>query len=442
MLRRSLVLVFSCCVLTVAVGCDLLDPARPTVHPDTNVFGNLLEVTRGEADSGMWWAKVRVGVPRAFSKAEAESGHPTPVVEQGLIAEVLITADTVVIAGGGPGFIEDINPGTEVVVIPVMGSTRMVGTSNITVEASYFTDFEAFRRWQLPGLATAEDALDQVEDPSRINSAGVEHAPVPIAGGRVLYFSARLRPPSSGESSWLGARREGLVEPEGQGVAVERSFRAVLDEGGWSEAEPVRFPNLDEGASLRLSWVSEDETRCLVTVSEGEAASWIGAAARASAAEPWGPIERLEQLGEGAVADGAYLRGSSTKIVFTAWLESPGSHLMLHDPKAEESPLLLDPSVNTAANEWGARTGPANELFFNRDDRQFVLAEGTVREIAPPGPHRMIMTEAAPTADGGWLFVCMPKYRPVELDWDISVARWSAEDGTIGKPVPVDDWRP
>ena len=140
MLRRSKLV---CVLLAVvaAVGCDLLDPARPTIQGDTTLFGNLLEVVRVEGDDEAWQARVRVGVPRAFAKAEVAGGKPTPTLEEGLIADVRVTTETVVLVEGRPAFVEDINPGSEVVVLPVPGTTRMMGTSNLTVDASYLTDF-------------------------------------------------------------------------------------------------------------------------------------------------------------------------------------------------------------------------------------------------------------------------------------------------------------
>lgn len=440
MLRRS-----AGTLLLIAValaGCDLLNPDRPTVHGDTTLFGNLLEVQRAEGDDEAWWAKVRIGVPRAFAKAEAAEGKPTPTLEEGLVADVRVTSETVVLANGSPAFVEDIAPGSEVVVEPIPGSTRMVGTSNMTVEAEYLTDFETYRRWQLPGLAMPGDQLDDAEDPSRIRSAGVEHAPIPVGDGSVLYFAARLRPPAMSGGRWLGARREGLTEPGPNEPAVERSYRTELTESGWSPPQPVRFDGLDEAIVVRVSWVSSDETNCLVTVVSPDGVSWIGRSERQSAAAPWGPVVRIDALGEGNCDDGVYLAGSRSKIVFAAnWAGNPQSDLVLYDPTVAETPQLLTPPINSAASEWGARVGPKNELFFVRGDRQMALLGGGVQEVRLPTPHRAVVTEAVPTADGTWVFLCRPEYWPVELDQDIWVARWVG-GGRLGEPVPVDDWRP
>jgi hypothetical protein len=265
--------------VVATVACDLLDPARPTIQGDTTLFGNLLEVGRVEGDDEAWQVRVRVSVPRAFAKAEVAGGKPTPTLEEGLIADVRVTTETVVLVEGRPAFVEDINPGSEVVVLPVPGTTRMMGTSNLTVDASYLTDFTTYRRWQLPGLPSPEGELDRRTDPARINSAGVEHAAVPVGDGSVLYFAARLRPPVRDGEPLLGARRDGLVEPGPGEPGMERSYRTELSPSGWTAPQLVRFPGLDETAVARVSWVSEGD-RLLVTVASLEGSSWIGRSER------------------------------------------------------------------------------------------------------------------------------------------------------------------
>lgn len=441
MLRRSKLV---CVLLAVvaAVGCDLLDPARPTIQGDTTLFGNLLEVGQVEGDDEAWQVRVRVGVPRAFAKAEVAGGKPTPTLEEGLIADVRVTTETVVLVEGRPAFVEDINPGSEVVVLPVPGTTRMMGTSNLTVDASYLTDFTTYRRWQLPGLPSPEGEIDRRNDPARINSAGVEHAAVPVGDGSVLYFAARLRPPVRDGEPWLGARRDGLVEPGPGEPGMERSYRTELSPSGWTAPQLVRFPGLDETAVVRVSWVSEEETVCLVTVASLDGSSWIGRSERPSKGASWGEVARVEALGEGSAEDGVYLAGSASKIVFTAnWAGNPQTDLVLFDPNVSDTPQLLTPPINTPASEWGARVGPNNELLFVRGDRQLALFEGTLRQVRIPTPHRAVVTEVAPATVGEWVFLCRPSYQPVEVDQDIWVARWVGS-GRLGEPVPVDDWHP
>lgn len=421
-------------------ACDLLDPARPMTHPDTEVFGNLIDLEQVERDGPAWLARVRVGMPRAFLRAEQHDGRPTPSLEEGLVADVLVTSDTVVLAQGAAAPLENIALGSEVAVVPIVGTTRMLGTSNVTVEARYFTDFESFRRWQLPGLARPDDVEVVRDDPRMINSDGIERAPVPLANGRVLYFAARLRSPVSG-NEWLGARRDGLPQPSEGEVSVERVYRTELADDGWTPPAPVVFDGLEDAASVRLTWIDEDETSCLVTVENADG-TWAGAAERPASEGPWSSIERLAGLGEVATSDAHFLAGSRTKMVYVVQrLAGAPTDLWLFDPAVENSPMPLQPEVNTPASETSPRVGPANELFFTRGDRQFVLAAGTLWQLVAPGPHRTVITDAAPTGDGTWVFACIPNFRPIELDQDIYVAPWLG-DGRIGAPIAVDDWRP
>lgn len=436
--RNRTLALFATAVLLAS--CDLLDPARPMTHPDTEVFGNLIELEKVERNGPAWLARVRVGMPREFLRAEHDEGRPTPALEEGLVADVLVTGDTVVLAGGQTSSIENIALGSEVAVVPVVGTTRMIGTANVTVEARYFTDFDSYRRWQLPGLARPDDEEVVRDDPDLINSDGIERSPLPLAGGRVLYFAARLRPPVTG-SDWLGAPRNGLPRPGEGGVGVERPYRTELGLGGWAPPAPVIFDGLEDDEGVRLSWIDEEETICLVTVESPDGA-WVGSARRSSPGGPWGPIERLTDLGDVATSDAQYLAGSRTKMVYVVQrLPGAPTDLWLYDPALESNPMPLQPEVNSPAAERSPRVGPANELFFTRGDREFVLFGGDVRELRAPGPHRTVVTEAAPTSDGEWVFVCIPRFRPIELDQDIFVAPWLG-DGSVGPPIPVDDWRP
>jgi hypothetical protein len=434
--------VLSLMVVCLSVlGCDLLDPARPVAHPDTEIFGNLLEINRDGSGEPRWVVRVQIGVPRVLAKAETDEGRQAPPVEKGLIAEVVVNAGTVVLVGGRAGLIEDINPGTEVAVIPSVGTTRMLGTSVINVEARVFADFPSYALWQIPGLADPTDKGETRVDPKRINSDGVEHAPVPIAGGRVLYFSARFRMPEGADGIWAGAPREGLQEPAAGAITPENTYRTELADDGWRTPTLVHFAGVDEADSVRVSWVSEDETRCLLSV-EGDEGAWIGSTTRAAASAPWMTVERLSVLDEAHVSDAVYLAGSQSKFVFTVRgaANAPGD-LWLYDPGAEQTPLPLDPALNSAGSEWGPRVGPDNELFFSREDRQVIFKDKALNPVLVPGPHRRVVTEAAPTADGQWLFFCMPNYRPNELDQDIYVAKWIGGN-RLDEPIPVDDWRP
>jgi len=303
-------------------------------------------------------------------------------------------------------------------------------------------DFDTYRIWQLPGLAVDDNGSAPVEDPHRINSAGVEGAPVPVGDGSTLYFTSRLRAPAGPDGAWVGARRDGLHEPGPDNPSVERTYRSTLTEDGWSSPEIVVFPNLDGMAVVRITWIASDETSCLVTVMDADGSPWVGQSERNSAGNSWGEVQRLTGLGDGGPRDAVFLAGSRTKLVFSDSLGgNPSTDLLLLDPGVAETPQILTPPINTPASEWGARVGPGNQLFFVREDRQFMVDGSAVLPVGIPVRHRAVVTQVAPTDDGAWVFLCMPNYTPVELDQDIYVAPWIGEN-RLGAPVPVDDWRP
>jgi hypothetical protein len=423
-------------VLVAALGCDLLDPNRPTSYPDTNVFGNLLEVSEPAPDTGVVTVTVRVGVPRLLADSEEQVGKPTPTVEDALVAEIAVSADTLVLFNGEAATLAALAPGREIAALPVPGTTRMVGSDRVLVDASHLMDFDTYRRWQLPRLATAEETAPS-GDPARVNSSGVERSPVPAADGRVLYFAARWRAPALPGGSWHGVARDGLPAPDPDAAPAERTFRTEMGDDGWSVPELVTFPGIDGAVSQRVTWMAPDESLCLVSVRAADGTSWIGRVERSG--ETWSEPERLTELGDG-VADGVFLAGSRTKITF-ATARGGQSDLWLHDPKVEGSPLPREPRLNTAAEEVAPRTGPAGELYFTRDGRQLVLAGSSLLRVEVEGQHRALVSEANPTADGQWMFVTVPRFRPVEPDLDIRVAKVLA-DGRLGPPVAVDDWRP
>jgi hypothetical protein len=427
--------------LTLA-GCGLVDPARPVPYPDEPIFGNLLEV---EAVPGQpaQLVRIRAGVPRALSQAKEAERRPTPELEKGTVAEVQVVEDTIVVAGGRAADLKGFNPGTEVVALPLAGTTTMVGESTIRMTASHLFDFETYRRWRLPGLGGETAAGPEPEALRRISSGAIESSPVPLQGGRVLYFSSRLRLPVAPGQPLIGPPRPGLA-PAAEGESPpERPFRAELSASGWSEPQPVTFPGLEGAAVVRVSWVNEEETVCLVTVRQSAEPPWVGRSTRDKASAPWGAVERFNAAGEGYSEDATYLAGSKTKLTFV--IRAPASvhtDLVLLDPKLADAPQLLAPNINTAGDEWCPRVGPAGQLFFCRGDRQLLLAGGTVAPLLLPGPNRRMLTQANPTRDGKWVFFCAPNWTPVELDEDIYVAPWLPGTATLGEPVPVDDWRP
>jgi hypothetical protein len=428
----------------VLCGCGALDPERPVPQTDVPVYGNLLEVAPSPEGDGSQVVTIRFGAPRALSKAKEAEGRSAPAVEKGTMAEVTVTPDTVVLVGGSPSSLDAMQPGTEVVTLPVAGTTMMSGADRIFHESSMLMDFETYQRWQLPGLSS--DGGQQTElvgqSPDRINSAGIEHSPVPLAGGRVLYLAARKRAPVGAESPWLGAERAGLGDGDDQFGAPERSFRTELGEDGWSQPEPVGLPGLEEALVATVTWVDEDETECLVTVQHAGEPPWVGRSTRAGRDASWGAVERIESLGQGPASEAVYLAGSRSKIAFVSSGVGPaGGDIFLLDPDQKDVPWPLVPVINTSGHEWAPRVGPSNELLFCRADRQLMLAGQVVVPLRVPAPQRVVITEANPTRDGAWVFFVSPGYTPGELDQDIYVASWDRDQG-MGEAVPVDDWRP
>jgi len=427
-----------CCVmmLLAVVGCDLVDPMRPAPHADTDTFGNLIEAVPDPSEDGVWIATIRAGVPRALGRAE--QAPPTPDVSAGIVARVTVTRDTVVTVDDEPAFVMDIGPGTEVVAIPVPGTTTMLGEKELRFEAEQLMDFETYARWRLPKLELA-GADSPLEDPTRINSAGVEHGPVPVGDGRVLYFTARLRRPTEPGGSWIGAARDGLRPPGSDERVFERSFRTELGPDGWSTPAVVEIPGLEAAEQIQVTWVSADERTCMVTISESGGEPWVGVSTRSDTGQPWGVVDVVAATEGGDAYDAVMQYGSGGRMVFAS-TRNGSSDLFIFDPAAGPA-QPLQPSINTGGMEWCPRVGPTNELYFVRGNRQLRFQDGTLHEVRLPGPHRAVVIESEPSNDGAWLFMTAPKLRPAEPDLDIQVAPLEA-DGTLGTAIPIDDWRP
>lgn len=423
----------------LTTGCEFLDPARPTIQPDTEVFGSVLDIEEVPDEPGVWVVRLRVAPPRALDKAESDHGREAPDAEKGLTAEIRVDGDTVVFRGGMPARLVEINPGTEVVSIPAPGTTRMIGEKTVLHSAEFFSDFESYRRWRLPGLEVDDGPI--LDDVSVINTGGTEHAPVPLNGGRTLYFSGRLRRSVGGTAT--GAVRQGLAPVERDDHIPERSFRTELNEGGWSAPELVDFPGLESAAQVTVSWVDPTETMCLVTVrSLTEERPWAGRSERRSPNSAWGPVEPIEGLGEGDSFDPIFLAGSRTKILVVTARQGAGqTDLFLLNPDEGAEAMALEPRINTIGSEWGPRVGSDNELFFVRGDRQLLFMGGMVQPVYLDWPHRVLFSEAAPTEDGQWVFLTMTQLLAGEPGLDIWVSE-RREDGTLGFPVPIDAWRP
>ncbi len=426
--------------LVAAAGCNMVNPDRPQPQPDTIVYGTLIATTPDAKRPNTVVVRLRVQAPRELGKETMTKARPTPSIAEGITAEVAVGPDTVVLRKGEAAPSLSAFPvGTEMVALPVSGTTRMIGSKRVLCDASYLVDFTTYRQWRLPKLGEASPVAAQ-DDPARINSSGVEHSPVPLKGGRVLYFAAHLRAPWTAKGKPFGALRPGLPKPGGPLGLAERTYRTELTPKGWTPPKLVVFPGMDKDSVVRVSWMNEAETLCLVTVKEPGHPAWAGRSSRRSASKLWGPIERLDQLGKGDTEDAVYLAGSTSMISFSRTSSGKNSDLYLFMPKRGKA-MPLDPRINTPSPEWCPRVGPVNQLFFCRADRQLEYTKGAVHPLRLPGKFRQVLTEANPTRDGHWMFFCLPRYTPVELDQNIEVARWH-KDGSLGAPIPVDQWRP
>ncbi len=419
-------------------ACDFLNPARPTVQPDTEVFGHLISSEELPDNPGSFTVKLQVGSPRMVQKAAEAEGKGKPDGNSGIVAELLVAPSTVVLKSGMPATLDDFSAGSELVGIPVMGTTRMVGEKTILVSADLLCDFETYRLWRLPRLDGAKTEVR--EDPAMINSDGIEHAPVPLDGGRILYFSARLRQGNE-KGVWLGARRDGLMPGEGADFALERTYRTEWTKEGWSKPILQVFKGLEGVPQLRISWVDPSESSCLVSVVPGaEGMPWVGRAQKEK--DGWGQPVPITGSEEGDAFDAVFLAKSSEKIVFSSTrLTGSASDLFLIDPPEHQTAMPLEPRINSAGSEWGARIGPRNELYFCRGDRQMAFWSNMVHKVAPATPFRVPISGVAPTADGKWAFMSYSRLRPQEPDIDIWVAPIDS-DRNLGVAVPVEDWNP
>jgi hypothetical protein len=219
----------------------------------------------------------------------------------------------------------------------------------------------------------------------------------------------------------------------------ERSFRTELGPDGWSTPAVVEIPGTEAAEQVQVTWVSPDERRCMVTVSESGGEPWVGASARSDTGQTWGGVDIVAAAEGGDAYDAVMQYGSAGRMVFAS-TRNGSSDLFIFDPAAGPA-QPLQPSINTGGMEWCPRVGPTNELYFVRGNRQLRFQNGMLHEVRLPGPHRAVVIEAQPSTDGAWLFMTAPKLRPVEPDLDIQVAPLEA-DGTLGRAVPIDDWRP
>lgn len=444
-------------VLTLA-GCGGQDVSRPVPQPDTLVMGRIAAIRMDTPEAGLVEVEVQAGLPETIHNVMVRDGKAVPLLEKDLKMRVRIGPGTVCVANYVNTDIDTFRIGQEVAVVPVPGSSAMIGTRELIAEADELYLFNAYQIRHLPGsLDSIPAAVRQPADPARINSAGLEMTPWPLQGGKVVYFAAGLLPDQRGgdDAPPLGAVRPGMESEPGKlvpwAVAGFRPYRVAWGKAGWERPEPVDFPGLAVEASARVTWVGKDETSCLVEVLGSGGTRRLFSSTRKSAAQPWGELQPM--VVEGGTEVGDAQRFAATAKEDTAGTATPttmaSESLIWTVYEAGSSDLwmtsggrpakMLDPRMNTLGSEYAPRVGP-NVLYFCRGDRQLRFASQAIEEVRLPGRQRRPLLEAAPSADGMLLFYRVPRYTPWQLDWNLAVSRKEGAGWSAG--VLLDDFRP
>jgi hypothetical protein len=420
------------------VGCPKDVTRTPVPQEDVLIVGRLLALKERPQEPGVFDVTVRLAVPEALKGVMRKEGRPIPESEKEMVAQVKVDRGSVCVVEGQAAELSQLRVGQEVVVVPVSGSCAMVGDRELLADAAEIYEFRSYQLRALPkSLETIPDWVNERRDPQKINSSGKEVSPIPLAGGKVLYFSAGLLPPLRPQDPPRGAlrpgmTREGKLLPWAEGGGV-RPYRTEYVNGAWKPPQPVVFPNLPEDASLRVSWVSEDERSLLAELRlPGQdpqlvQATWNGA---------WGPLEPVPETAGKATGDGQRFGKKGQALVWTVY-EYGASDLYLKMEGTEARPL--EPRINTANSEWAPRVGPNTTLYFCRGDRQLLFAKQTIQEVRLPGTCRHPFSEAAPTANGQLLFFRVPRFTAGEPDWDLAVAQRQGEGW--GQAIPLDEFR-
>jgi hypothetical protein len=425
--------------LVLLAGCLGQDTNAPVPQQDTPIFGRIAAIREVGDEPGTWEVDISTRIPVALEKIMREQGRTVPQLEKDLTSRVKVTPDTVCIADGRATDLDAFRVGQEVAVMPTPGSSAMVGTRSLLATAAELYLFASYQVRFLPRT------LDQVPrsivdrtDPSRINSSGVERAPIPLRGGAVVYFAAGLLPAVQPNGAPRGAVRAGMRDETGKlapwVVGGYRPYRVAWERDGWGQAAPVALAGLEPDASARITWVNDDETVCLVEVDRPDKSKTLFASRRAGADEQWGALARVARAVGGSTGDGQYLGHTEKALVWTVY-DANGSDLWLDMGKGGQP---LEPRINTLGSEWAPRVGPNTTLYFCRGERQLLFAGGMVNEVRLPGKQRHPLLEAVPTEDGKLLFFTVPRYTPGPLDTDLAVA--PAVEGGWGTPVPLDEW--
>lgn len=425
-------------VLTVGLAACPKDITKtPVPQDDVLIVGRLLSAKDSAQEAGVVNLEIRLAVPESLKPVMRQEGRPIPETQEEMVAKVRVDRSTVCVVEGQPGDSSRLRVGQEVVVVPVPGSCSLVGTKTLLADAAEVYEFFSYQVRHLPrSLERFPSWVLDRTDATRINSSGQEVTPVPLAGGKVLYFSAGLLPPLREGQEPRGALRAGMSRngallPWVTSAGV-RPYRTQMVNGRWTPPQLVTFPNLSEDAFLRVTWVSEDETSLLAELRlPGREPQLVQSLRQGNG---WGALEPVPEAAGKPAGDGQRFGQELRAVVWTVY-ESGSSDLWLALQGQGSQPL--EPRINTLGAEWAPRLGPNVTLYFCRGDRQLLFARQTVAEVRLPGNQRLPLLEAAPTADGSLLFYRLPRYTPGELDWDIFVSRREGEGW--GPPIPVDD---
>lgn len=430
-------------VALVASGCGLQDVDTPVPQPDTVIFGRIAAITPVAGDEKAFDVEIVAGLPETMSHALKADGRPVPQLGKDLKVVVRVTPESLCVADMHPTDIDAFRVGHEVAVVPLPGTSAMVGSKKLLATATEMFLFSSYQARYLAGsLDVLGPELTGSRDPARVNSGGPELSPLPLAGGRVLYFAAGLvaSPRPDLQAAPVGAFRPGMgseAAPAAWAVGGYRPYRTELGENGWTPPQPVTLDGLPEDASARFTWVRKDETEGLVEVLTASGERQLWQVRRADARKSWGALERQTLPSGASVGDAQRFGPDLGYLIWTAY-EADSSDLWLQEPGKEGQ--ILEPRINTLGPEYAPRVGPRAILYFCRGDRQLLFAGQVVREVRLPGKQRRPLLEAAPTADGAWVFCRVPRYAAGRVDWDLAVVPYREE--TWGAPVPVDDWRP
>jgi hypothetical protein len=430
--------------LIAAAGCRLGDTSTPVPQPDTLIFGRVAAIRPVAGEPGVSEVEVQAGLPATLREVMRRENRPIPGFEKDLLVRARVNADSLCVADMRPTDLEAFRVGQEITIVPRPGTSAMVGTRLLLAEVAEIYQFQDYQLRALPrSLPALPPAVSAPADPGRINSAGTERAPLPVAGGRVVYFAAGLLPALSSDAAPRGAVRPGMTGSDGKLAAWasaggHRPFRVEWLGDRWAAPAAVELDGVPAGASARLTWVDATETACLVELDDRAAGRRLFAAARGRIGDRWGALTLVTVEGGGNVGDAQRFGSRAGALVWTLY-DGAGSDLWL--ALQGQKPGPVDPRINTLGPEWAPRVGANNTLYFCRGERQLLFTGGAVEEVRLPGVHLRPLLEAAPASDGSLLFCRVPRYVPGEPDWDLAVSARSA-DGRWGAAVPLDEWRP